>query len=116
MHQTGRMAVAVYPDDGPGTGGTALARLGGGHAVDGQRGQRPGGRPALRGRSPPGLEAASRPARGGEPSSHPPVSAGLALGPRVPDDRPALPPALALGTGALARHPRMRGAAASVVA
>src|SRR5215510_833784 len=54
--------------------------------------------------------AALGPARGGPAPSHAPISTGLALGPGVPDYRPALAPSLAVGAGALARHPSMRGA------
>src|SRR6266446_3367432 len=116
MSHTGWVAVAVYPADSPGTGGTTLAGLGRRHAVDGQRWPRPGSGPATCASRPARLQAAPRPASRGEAPSHARVSAGLALGPRVPDHRPPLPPALAIGAGALARHPRMRGAVARVVA
>src|SRR4030095_10643484 len=42
-----RLAVAIYPDECAGSGGTSLVGLGGGHAVDGQCGWRPGSRRAL---------------------------------------------------------------------
>ena len=116
MHQTGGRAGAVDAADGPGPGGPALAGPGGGHTVEGRRGPRPGSRPALRGRRPPRPAAAAGPASAGEAPAPTPRAAGLALGPWVSEHRPALPSAWATGTGALARHPRLRGAAASVVA
>src|SRR5882724_11591166 len=116
MSQTGWVAVAVSPEDSPGTGGTTVAGLGRRHAVEGQRWQRPGRGPATCAARPARPQAAPRPASSGEAPSHARASAGLALGPRVPDHRPPLPPALAVGAGALARPPRMRGAVARVVA
>src|ERR1043166_2336795 len=116
MPQTGGVAGAVDPDDGPGASGTALAGAGRGHPLAGQRRQRPGRRPTTREPRAARPPAALGPARGGPAPAHAPIATGLALGPGVPDDRPALAPSLAVGAGALARHPSMRGAVASVVA
>src|SRR5215813_5550526 len=110
MYQTGRLAVAIDADDRPGTGRTALAGSGGGHAVDDQRGQRPGSRPTPRGCRLARPQASAGPARGGQAPSYTPVSAGVALGSGLPHHRSALTPALAAGARALAGHPPMCGA------
>ena len=109
-HQTGRRAVAIDAHDPPGTGRPALARPGGGHAGEDQRGPCPRRRPAPRGGRPAGPQAPAGPAHGGHAPSPTPVAAGGAVGAGLPKHRPALPPSLAAGAGALAGHPPMCGA------
>src|SRR5215831_5900843 len=110
MYQTGWLAVAVYPDDRPGTGGTALAGSRGGHAVDGQCGQRRGSGPTSRGYRPARPQAAFESAGSGEAPAYTPVSVEVALGAGMPNHRSAHTPSLAAGARALAGHPHLCGA------
>src|SRR5258705_3373591 len=97
MHQTGWVAVAVSPDDGPGASGTALAGAGRGHTLDGQRRQRPGSRPTTREPRAARPPAALGPARGGAAPPPLPLSAWVASCAGVPAFPPAPFPSLVGG-------------------